>query len=208
MADVLNATVREDLGTSRTRRLRKAGMTPANLYGHGGANVALSIPTAEVDAVVRHSSHVVTLQGSVSDEALIKEVQWDAFGNHVLHLDMVRVLAGETANVLVKVELRGDAPGTKVGGVVKHLIHEIEIECPVLSIPDKIELGINTLELGDSLLASALELPKGAKFVHADDEIVVQCVEPMQQESEEGEGGPAEPELITRKKEDEEGGDS
>ena len=63
MTDVLNVSVRNELGTGRVRRLRRSGQTPAILYGHGEANVNLAIPTAEVKAALRHGSKLVDLQG-------------------------------------------------------------------------------------------------------------------------------------------------
>ena len=145
MAEVLNVAVREECGTRAVRRIRNAGHIPAVLYGHGQPNVNLSIPAKDVTTAIRHGSKLVDLQGGVNESALIRVVQWDAFGVDVLHLDLTRVSAGETVQVSVAVELRGEAPGARAGGLVEHLIHELEIECPVTAIPDKFELSVNDL---------------------------------------------------------------
>ena len=165
MSEVLNVTARETRGTSNARRLRNAGSIPAILYGHGGKNVSLTVPTEEIEAVLRHGSHVVDLQGAAQGSALLKEVQWDPFGIEVLHIDLTRVKAGESVEVTLVLELRGEAPGTKEGGVVQHSLHELEIECPVMSLPDKLEVNINHLALGDSITAAQVEIPQGAKLL-------------------------------------------
>jgi large subunit ribosomal protein L25 len=206
MAEIMNVAVRQACGTRAARKVRKAGRVPAVLYGHGKANVNLSIPTREVEAAIRHGAKLVDLRGEVSDTALIRAVQWDAFGVDVLHLDLTRVSAGDMVQVTVAVELRGEAPGGRAGGLVEQVVHEVEIECPAANIPDKFELNINSLELGASLTAGDLELPPGARLLGGQDEIIVHCVEALA-EVEEEEAAPAEagePEVIGRKVEEEE----
>lgn len=207
MAEVLNVTARESRGTSNARRMRKAGATPAILYGHGGKSVSLSVPTDEIEAVIRHGSHVVDLEGAEKGSALLKDVQWDAFGIEVLHLDLTRVKAGESVEVTVTLELRGEAPGTKEGGVVQHSVHELNIDCPVMALPDKLEVNINSLAMNASITASEIGLPEGAKLLTDPEAVIVQCIEPTPEvdEEEAGIAGEAEPEVIGgRKEEDEE----
>ena len=206
MAEVLNVSVRETRGTSRARRMRAAGAIPAVLYGHGQDTISLSVPSDEIETVVRHGSHIVNLQGAVVETALVRDVQWDAFGIDVLHVDLTRVKAGEAVELTVPIELRGDAPGVKAGGIVKHLLHEVEISCPVSVVPDKLVVNINDLELDGSIAASDLELPEGAKLMVDDETLVVQCEEAAPELEEEAlptEG--AEPEVIGRKEEEGEG---
>lgn len=189
------------------RRLRQAGFTPAVLYGEGGKDsVSLSIPTKQVEAAIRHGSHIVKLEGKVNTDALIKDVQWDMLGRDVLHIDFTSIDLKEAITVSLSVELVGDAPGTKLGGVVKQLVKEIEIECPANALPDKIEVRINDLELNQTISASDLVLPEGAKVVGDANDGIVQCVEPAAQveEDEAAEPGAAEPEVIGRKADDEE----
>ncbi len=206
MADVLNVSKREALGTSNTRRLRKAGQIPANLYGHGQECVNLSIPAVEVESAIRHGTKVIDIVGAATDSVLINEVQWDPFGSEILHVDLTRVSADESVAVTLVVELRGEAPGMKQGGVVDHQLHEIEIECPAGKIPDGLSVSINQLELGDSITAADIEIPPSAKLITPDDQIIVQCIEPTEDLDEEEGADSLEPEIIGRKAEDEEGG--
>jgi len=200
MAEVLQARRREVGGTRAAKRLRRDGALPAVLYGHGEENVPLSLSVDDFSAVLRHGSRVVDLDGDVKQTALIREVQWGPMGIEPLHVDFTRVSAHESVQVQVALELRGEAPGTKVGGVLEQPVHELEVECRVDAIPDKLRASVNSLELGESLTVADIELPSGVKILAADDLVIVQCVEPVaEEELAEAEAGPVEPELIERK---------
>ena len=187
------------------RRMRKAGKIPAVLYGHGEDVMMVSIPTRDVDLAVRHGNQIVEIGGAASGSALIKDVQWDAFGSAVLHMDLARVDATELVEVTLNIELKGTAPGTKTGGTVKHVLSEITIACPANALPDKLELSINNLELDQSLTVKDLDLPEGASVVSDDSAMIVQCVEESaaaEEEEAEATDGPSEPEVIGGKKEE------
>lgn len=189
------------------RRLRRNGQTPAILYGHGLDNVSLSIPTAEVKAALRHGGKLVTLQGSLDEKALIRAIQWDCYGSEVLHMDLTRVSEQERVQVTVPLELRGEAPGAKEGGMVDHHLFDVEIECPAGEIPEKLVASIRNLHLGDTILLADVPLPPHVQLLTPTDTVVVSCEAQMAAEegAEEGAAGPAEPEVIGRKAEDEEG---
>ena len=205
MTDVLKVVKRDLRGTKRNRRLRKTGMTPAVLYGHGEENVSLSISTAEINAAIRHGSQLVSLTGDLSEDALIRDVQWDAFGLEVMHIDLTRVNKSEVVEVHVPVEMRGEAPGTHNAGVVEQPLHELHISCQVANLPEKLEVNINHLELNESIFAKDVKLPSGATLLTGPDEVVVHCIEASSEAEEEGEAGaPSEPELIGGKHDEEE----
>lgn len=86
--------------------------------------------------------------------------------------------------------------------MVEHFLHEVEIECEALSIPEKIDLNIQNLKIGDSITAGELTLPPGVTLISDPDAMVVHCVEPRGEEEEGGVGGVAEPEVIGRKAEE------
>ena len=206
MTDVFNVSIREADGSRAAQRVRRAGNTPGVLYGHGKDNVHLSIPSSEVDSAIRVGTKLVTLDGDVTDEiAVIKDVQWDPMGMEVLHLDLNRVRADERLTTKVTVELVGEAPGTKTGGVVKHVLHQLEIDCPVIAIPDKITISVNSLELLDQIVAGDVELAEGVNLLTPPDSLIVQCVEAADEDDEEAGVADlaAEPEVIGRKAEDE-----
>jgi len=204
MAEVLSVKVRDGRGKREAKRLRRGGAIPAILYGHGEKNVALSVPSEEFAAAVRHGSRVVELKGAVAEKALIRDLQWDTFGTEVVHVDFARVSEHERVEVKVKLELKGQAQGAKDGGVIEQLVHDLEIECEALSIPEKIDVNIKDLKIGDSLTAGEVALPAGATLISDADLLVVHCVEPMAEgEGEAAEAAAAEPEIIGRKAEEE-----
>jgi len=204
MAEVLKVETRDTRGKRNARRLRLAGKIPAVLYGHGKETVALSLSADAIDAAVRHGVRLVSLTGTLTDQAFIRELQWDTWGKHILHVDFTRVSAHEKVRVQVVVELRGEAPGMKQGGVVKQLIHEVPIECEVTALPEKLYVNINHLNLGDSIAIGSLELPPTVTILVEPEMVVVQCVQPVEVEEEGAAAEPAEPDVIGRKKEEEE----
>jgi large subunit ribosomal protein L25 len=207
ITEVVHVQLRESRGTGPARRMRAAGQIPAVLYGHGEATVSLSVRQDELAALLRHGGRVVELQGAVSGSALVREVQWDPFGAEVLHLDLTRVARGEMVEMTIPIELRGDAPGTHEGGVVEHLLHEVEIQCPVASLPEKIRVNINHLDLGQQITVADLDVPPGVTVVAELTAIVVQCVEAKDVTEADVIGESAEPELIGRKESEEEESD-
>ncbi|MGV3608835.1 MAG: 50S ribosomal protein L25 [Planctomycetaceae bacterium] len=200
MAEVLNVKVRTEKGTSRMRRLRYSGFIPAELYGHGEANVSLVINPAEVWAAVKHGGKLVSLKGDINENALIRSVQWDTYGKELLHVDLIRVSESELVSTTVAIELKGTAVGTTEGGVIQFLTHEVEIECPAASIPEKIVVNITDLHLGKAIHAGELKLPAGAKLAAHPEDVIVSCVSPHKEaEAAVGAEGSAEPEVIGKK---------
>ena len=202
MAEVLQVDLREEHGKRRTRRLRSSGVTPAVLYGHSKQCVSLCANTADISAALRHGTQLVELQGGANETALIREVQWDAFGQEILHFDLIRVSADEMIETTVAIELRGQAPGVNQGGIVELLHHDISIRCPATLLPEKLELNINSLDVGQVLTAAELNLPDGAELVTPSDEVLAQCVEQKDDLEEEAADivvDGIEPEVIARK---------
>jgi len=205
MAEALTVEDRQALGKLNNRRLRSAGSVPAVLYGHGGKSVHLAIGSDEFLTTLRHGTKMVDLKGAVSESALISDIQWDTFGKEVLHVDLLRVSKDERIEVTVAVETRGMAPGVSEGGTVEISVHELTLECPAGDIPEKLEVNINELKLGDEVLASSVELPAGAKLITDGDTVVVHCIEIIEEEEEEaGAAATAEPEVIGKAEDDEE----
>ena len=198
MNDTLEVTLRKTTGSSEARRLRRSGMVPAILYGHGEPCVGLAAKREAVEAAVRHGSRVVELKGAVKTSALIREMQWDTFGVEPLHVDFVRVSASDRIRVKVPVDLKGECPGQRAGGTVNLVLHEIEIECTPATIPEKIHVHVGKLEVGGTIKVHDIELPSGAKAVTDGDETAVSCVVATHK-TDEAAAGVAEPEIIGRK---------
>lgn len=200
MSDTLEVSLRPATGSRANRRLRRSGMVPAVLYGHGEPCVGLTATREAVQAVARHGSRFVELTGAVKTSAVVRELQWDTFGVEPVHVDFLRVSKSDRVKVKVPIDLRGECPGQRAGGVVNLLLHELELECTADTIPDHIHAHVGHLELGHSIKVRDLELPKGAKAMADGDETVVSCLLPTKKgEEAPGTGAGAEPEVIGRK---------
>ena len=205
--EVLQVDARSQLGSANSRRLRKDGKIPAILYGHGEENVCLAVSADQLSAAMRHGSQMVHLKGAVDENALIRDVQWDAFGSDVLHLDLTRVRAGEKVEVTVSVELKGLAPGTRDGGQLQQSVHSLRIICPAGSIPEHIVVNVNDLQVGGAITVADLVAADDIEFLANASDVLVQCqvVEELDEE-EGGVGGDvSEPEVIGGRKDEEEG---
>lgn len=157
------------------KRLRQTGQIPAVLYGHGKDGIMLSVSEKDLSKAINTGSHIVDLKGDTSESALIKEVQWDAFGIKVLHLDLTRVDATEAVEVTLPIVLKGDAVGTHHGGTINFHQHEITILCPANILPDKIELKITDLDVDQTITAGDVVLPEGAKIAEAETTPIISC---------------------------------
>lgn len=204
MSEVLEVAKRELHGKLNNGRLRRTGKLPAVLYGHGKEPLSLTVSAEGLEATLRHGAKVVELKGAADGQALLQEIQWDTFQQHVLHIDLLRVDAKDRVRVEVDLLLRGEAPGEHEGGVVEHLVHYLEIETDPGHIPDHLHVSVNHLHLGGMLkIKDIIDLPDGAKVIGDAEMILVQCHEPTEAPDEEVAEG-AEPELIGRKADDEE----
>lgn len=199
MTDVIQATKRDSTGTAATRRLRRDGHVPAVLYGHGEANEHLAIPHAQVKGLLRHHSRMVKLSGDVDTTALVSEMQWDALGIEVLHMDLIRVNLKEKVDVTVSVVLHGEAVGAREGGILLENVREVDIRCSAGSIPENLVLDVNDLHLGQNATASQLTLPEGVELVTDGDTVLAHVEAPRGEEesTDEAQLG-AEPEVISK----------
>ena len=204
MSEVLEVSLRESCGKLRNRRLRHEGKLPAVLYGHGKDSVSLTIPAEQMETTLRHGAQVVELKGAAEGQALLQDLQWDTFQQHVLHVDLLRVDASDRITVEVPLVLHGEAPGEKEGGVVEVLYHSLEIETSPAVIPDKFEINVNDLHINGSLTATDIrDVSEGVKFLIDSDKTLVQCVEPtVVSDEEEAAIGGEEPEVIGGRKDD------
>ena len=200
----LQAKIRKDSGSIKSRKNRKAGLIPAVLYGHKQESIMLSLDKKEFHKVIDARTKMVNLKMDNSEEtALIKEVQFDTFGKEILHADFVRTDLTEKIVAQVPIVLYGTSPGVKEGGMLDHALKEVEIECLPTAVPDNIRINISELEIGNTIHVSDIELPANAKALGSADAIVVSArfatVEKEVTEDELAAG----PEVISARKPDE-----
>ncbi len=177
---------REMLGSAESRRLRRAGKVPCILYGRGTDNVALTTTRDAVHELLDAHTHIVRLQlGEVAQTALVREMTWDHLGEHVQHMDFVRVAMEDEVKVSVPLEFEGDPAGLHTGGVIEVLISDLDVRCRVDAIPEKIMVDISALEIGDGVHVDGLAFAQGVTPVRSGRDLLVHVVMPRKVELEE-----------------------
>jgi large subunit ribosomal protein L25 len=168
----LNAEPRNDKGKGASRRLRRAGMVPAILYGGDEEPRALALNHNQVLRSLEHEafySHILTVNvGGTGTRAVLRDLQRHPSKPTILHVDLQRVSATEKLRMHVPLHFLGEdiAPGVKLGGgMVMHELIEVEIECLPQDLPEFIEVDVSALEVGDSLHLSDLKVPQGLTLV-------------------------------------------
>lgn len=183
-------------GTSASRRLRRAGKVPCVVYG--GAEAPQSIEVDHNDLLLKlkkeafHSSILNLVVDGKKQQVLLRDTQVHAYKPLVLHVDFQRVDATHELHIKVPLHfVNADvAPGVKLsGGLVNHVLTEVDVSCLAKDLPEFIEVDLGALKVGQNIHVSELKLPKGVKaVVHGDDQIVVTIVgKGGAQEAEEGE---------------------
>jgi large subunit ribosomal protein L25 len=148
------------------RRTRREGLVPAILYGPGDDPKPLSLDAKEIEILFRrYGGSSIILELAISGEkqskskALVKEVQRDPVSGVVLHMDLHLVSATRKLTVDVPVVLVGDAPGVKEGGVMEVVLRDIRVQCLPADIPDKYEIDVSEMAIGDSVHVGDVVLP-------------------------------------------------
>jgi large subunit ribosomal protein L25 len=200
MIETIEVKSRDAIGSLKVRKLRATGMIPCNLYGHGEANLNLSVAREAVDKLLKHGTKLVSLTGAVTDTALLREVQWDSFGSEVVHLDFARVSQSELVEISLPVHLHGEAPGAVGSGQLRFVTHEITIRCPAASLPEHLTVDISKLQIGQAIHVSEMTLPQGASSVTPGSVVIVQVVAAASQSDDTAAAAATEPELIRKEK--------
>ena len=168
----LKTAQRESLGSRAARKLRRAGRIPVNLLAADGKeNVNLSIDQVEFMTARRGHVHLFDLDiDGKLEAALVRDLQWDIFGDRILHVDFKRV----ARDVETEVEVELDFIGTPKTGQANHLVTHIAVRTLPALIPDSIEVKLDGLEEGAHIRAGELVMPAGVKLaVPPETEVVV-----------------------------------
>ncbi|OGT47766.1 MAG: 50S ribosomal protein L25/general stress protein Ctc [Gammaproteobacteria bacterium RIFCSPHIGHO2_12_FULL_41_20] len=178
----IEAEVRQDVGKGASRRLRRTEKTPAVVYGADKETTALTLDHNKILRTLEHEavySQILTLKiGQGSERVILKDVQRHAFKPRIMHVDFQRIKADEKIHMHVPLHFLGGetAPGVKAGGLVSHLMSDVEVSCLPDYLPEYIEVDISQLELNQILHLSDVKLPKEVEIValaHGRDQPIV-----------------------------------
>lgn len=210
----LDVQVRTQQGKRGVKVVRREKFIPAVVYGGERSPKATLIKVAKrgYEGIMRHHRgqavlfHLNVLEGEtkVKDySAILKEEQHDPVSDELIHIDFHRISLTKEIAVKVPLVTKGDAPGVKKsGGSLDHVLWELEVICLPTQIPEKIEVDVSKLEIGDAIHIKELVLPSGVRTKHDVEATVVMVHAPMKEEvlTAEAEAAPIEPEVIREKK--------
>ncbi len=180
----LNAEVRTLQGSSASRRLRRESKVPGIIYGGETAPIMIEMDHNEILLKLKkeafHSAIINVAVDGKKEQVLLRDFQTHAYKPLVLHVDFQRVDATHELHIKVPLHFTNEenAPGVKLGGgLVNHVLAEIEVKCLAKDLPEFIEVDLGALKVGESIHVSQLVLPAGVKaVVHGDDGVVAGVV--------------------------------
>jgi len=178
----LEVAERETRGSAETRRLRKKGLIPGVLYGRGKTPHAICIPERELRRVLTgtgglHAILDVVLEGQkTTHPSILKDYQQDAITGRLAHVDLQEVRLDQPIQAQVVIELVGESVGTKEGGVLSQVSREINVEALPMEVPERIEVDISEMHIGDTLRLSDVATQEGVIFLDDPEETVLATV--------------------------------
>jgi large subunit ribosomal protein L25 len=196
----LDVNSRAAEGSRAARRLRRSGRVPGVLYGGGADPVGFDADARELRLALARSGAVLDLSidGKKATPVVLKEAQRDPVRGETTHIDLLRVRLDEKIGAVVPVELTGveDAPGVKQGGVLEQITREVNVEALPTAIPESIVHDVGEMEIGETILLSALAAPEGVTLLDDLEETVMATLSPPRLQAEAAEEIEAETELV------------
>ena len=179
---ILNGNLRTNTGKGFARASRRSGRIPAIIYGDKKETISIDIEEREYKKIITQSgifSRLLDLNvDGKSNIVLTRDIQFHPVSENPLHVDFLRIGKGSTITVSIPVSFINEelSPGLKSGGVLNTVRFELELECPADSIPEKIEINLEGLVVGDSIKISTVELPDGVKPTITDRDFTIATI--------------------------------
>jgi large subunit ribosomal protein L25 len=196
----LNVNSRSSAGSREARRLRRSGRVLGVLYGGGGEPIGFDADARELRHALAGTGAVLDLSidGGKATPVVLKEAQRHPVRGETTHIDLLRVRLDEAIAAVVPIELMGidDAPGVKQGGVLEQITRELNVEALPTAIPESIVYEIGEMEIGETILLSALTPPEGVTLMDDPEETVIATLSPPRLQSESSDEIESETELV------------
>ncbi len=196
------AETRSEFGKGAARRIRRANLVPAVLYGHGQPPLHLSLPGHDLMLALKNPNALLTIATDEGDQlAIPKAVQRDPIKGFLEHVDLLTVRRGEKVTVEIGIAVHGEpAPDT----MVNHELTSVTVEAEATHIPTGLEISIAGLDVGDHVTAGQVPLPAGSTLVTDADHVVVSILAQPTAEALEAELSEAEAEAGVEREQPEE----
>ncbi|HEU6446270.1 MAG TPA: 50S ribosomal protein L25 [Gaiellaceae bacterium] len=178
----LEVAERESRGSADARRLRRQGLIPGVLYGRGKTPHAICVSERELRRVLTgpsglHAILDVVLEGQKTAHAsILKDYQQDVITGRIAHIDLQEVRLDQPIQAQVVIELVGESAGAKEGGVLSQVTREINVEALPMEIPERIEVDISEMQMGDTLRLADVAKLDGVTFLDDPEETVLATV--------------------------------
>lgn len=161
--------------------MRQSGRVPGVAYGDKEAPIALSVDEKSVKAILLSEggrNALINLKiGGTAHPVLIKEIQRHPLTRALQHVDFHRISLKKKIEARVPLHSKGEAPGVKVGGgVLEHIVREVRVRCLPTEIPASLDLDISSLQIGQSIRAKDVPLPKGVELLIDAESVIVHVV--------------------------------
>jgi len=178
----IQATLRQDLGSSASRRMLKLGYLPAILYGNNQESVPLSLEAKQITKLLHSGSLTSTLINlsfdqkgeAISHKVLIKQIQCDPVKDTIKHVEML--FAKDDGEQVVAVPIvfmdKEKCPGVKRGGYFNIIHRKIKVKCNLNIIPAKLTVKASDMRGGQKMFAKNIDLPEGVKLAIREDSII------------------------------------
>jgi large subunit ribosomal protein L25 len=172
---------RTEIGSRQARRLRAQGLIPGVLYGKGHAR-AIAVPERELRSAITgpsglHAILDVVLEGQKTvHPSVLAEYQRDPIRGTLTHIDLREVRLDRPIQATVTVNLVGESPGVKAGGVLSLVTRELQVEALPMNIPEHIDVDLSGLAVGDVLRLEQVAPPEGVTFLDDPHETVIATV--------------------------------
>ena len=203
----INAILRDTKGTGASRRLRHEGKVPGVLYGGKGDAKSIELNAKDLFMQFKHEAFhasILTLNlDGKKESVLLRDYQMHPVRNNIQHIDLQRIDENKKLSVKIPFHFLNEdiAPGVKLeGGVVSHIMVDVDISCLPKDLPTYIEVDLVNLSIGDSIHLSEIKVPEGVELTALSEEndpiitsvskpkVVVEET-PVAAEGEEGEEG-------------------
>lgn len=181
LSTVIQATKRNTGIRSELARLRKGGRLPAVIYGYNIENTPISVDYKEIAKEVQQRGRTSVFDIDVEGKkvkALITDVQRCALKGHVKHVDFLSVNMQEEIEVDIPVNPVGESVGVKEGGVLTQILNILKVKVKPAEIPEKIDVDISTLGIGDTLFVSDIREKVPYEILEGDDATLVTVTPP------------------------------
>ena len=185
----LTAELRTETRKGAARRLRRQGRIPAVMYGHRDP-VLLSIDAREFSRKFQRISESTIIHLSAGDDTydvLVKDFQIDHIIERLEHIDFFEIERGRILRARVMLHFVGNPIGVREGGLQELLVHEVEVESLPRDLPERIDVEIEQLGVGQSLHVSDLVVPEGVRLLTSQDQVVALIAHKVEEEDEEEE---------------------